>query len=199
MEPNVKKLFLLMVIGLFFLGSCVKTPRDPEDEWDDAIFDNSFVGTLTITYSCEMPQFSSTTICGIEMDRFGTITCSERGTLEYAGESIAQGHQSKIRREGVVLFYPDGSCECGDYDGENEDCTLTIYEGATGLEDMKYWVWNDSEKKWELKVDEKNIPVAWNRGFGFSYNKASTTNHRIEFVEGTGKFVYVLALTPHLD
>jgi len=195
----VKKLLLLITIGLFFMGSCVKTPTDPEEDWDDALFDNSFIGTLTITFSCEMPQFTSTAICGIEMDRFGTITCSQRGTLEYVGESVAQGGQSKIRREGTVLFYPDGSCECGGYDGETEDCTLTIYEGAKGLEDMKYWVWNDHEQKWELKVDETNIPVEWNRGYGFSYNKAITGSHRMEVVDGTGKFVYILTLMPHLD
>jgi len=199
MEQSVKKLLLLITIGIFFMGSCLKTPRDPEEDWDDAIFDNSYTGTLTITFSCEIPEFTSTATCRIEMDRFGTITCGQRGTLEYAGESITQDHQSKIRRKGVILYYPNGSCECGGYDGENEDCTLTIYEGATGLEDMTYWAWDDDNKKWNVVVDEKNIPVEWNRGYGFSYNKATTTSHRIEVIEFTGKFVYELWLTPNIN
>ena len=194
------KIFLLITIGLIFY-SCDEVPKEQEQEQEEeSMFDNSYGGSLIITYSCTYPEFTGTTNCKIEMDVDGIIT-GHLGVLRYAGETIIP-KQSKFFRSGTLFFIPSGECYCGGFDGEFEDCTLTIYEGADGHETMKLWAWDDDNQEWVLSFEQNDIPINFDRGFGFSLNKALTNfndvgmiGHIIEVDDTYGHWAYELMLS----
>ena len=158
----MKKIFLLITVGLIVIYSCKQEPQEQE-----TMFENGYSGYLHIKISCTQPEFIAEESVGIIIDSDGELV-SEPATLTYAGESVMEGGQSKMRREGSITFDPYGDCSSAG----SGNFTINLYENASGTEDMKLWVWDGDS--WELYVEENDIPINWNGGLAFSLNNALT-------------------------
>ena len=158
----MKKIILLTIIGLIVLCGCKQESNEQE-----TIFENGYSGYLHIKIICTTPEYTAEGSVGILIDSDGLVV-SESATLDYAGESIMEGGQSKLRREGSITFDPYGDCSSAG----SGDFFVNLDENASGSEDMKLWVWDGDS--WELYVEENDIPINWNGGLAFSLNNALT-------------------------
>ena len=158
----MKKIILLTIIGLIVLCGCKQESNEQE-----TMFENGYSGYLHIKIICTTPEYTAEGSVGILIDSDGLVV-SEPATLNYAGESVMEGGQSKLRREGSITFDPYGDCSSAG----SGDFFVNLDENASGSEDMKLWVWDGDS--WELYVEENDIPINWNGGLAFSLNNALT-------------------------
>ena len=152
------------------------------------MFEYEYGGTLDITMICTKPEFIAEESVRISVDKDGLII-SEPATLIYTGESVMEGGQSKMLKEGSITFDPYSGC----FVAENGDYNINLYENASGTEDMKLWVWDGDS--WELEIEVNNIPIDWDGTLAFSINAAvGESGDQVGIQVAAGSVQYILKL-----
>ncbi len=186
------KLYLLLLSGLLLFLAGMQETGCKKDNNDDPALEQSYWGTLTVTWKSSYPSWDVTASMGVEISAERVIVI-EPGTLLYSGEKMVSD-DSKLTRNGWWDMSPTGKMV------DNVDQWGTyIYIDAhiMVMEDVTRVYAKDNYGNWVLVGTAPFMgDVPAELAFRFDLSTTDDNGHSISVQESTGSITWTLSLFP---